>query len=73
MHCYKNRNKFVPLDQQTCSKGITIQHRTEEESRAFHSAFEEWKKPLALQGLFEYRPKLFSCNYGLELLLAYVV
>ncbi|XP_019175230.1 PREDICTED: probable histone-arginine methyltransferase 1.3 isoform X3 [Ipomoea nil] len=36
--------------EQTCSRGITIQCRTEEESRAFHSAFEEWKKPLALQG-----------------------
>ncbi|XP_031111952.1 probable histone-arginine methyltransferase 1.3 isoform X2 [Ipomoea triloba] len=37
--------------EQTCSRGITIQYKTEEESRAFHSAFEEWKTPLALQDL----------------------
>ncbi|EYU43947.1 hypothetical protein ABFS82_07G014700 [Erythranthe guttata] len=32
------------------SKGITIQFRNEEESRQFHSAFEQWKKEVVVQG-----------------------
>ncbi|KAF7146728.1 hypothetical protein RHSIM_Rhsim04G0222300 [Rhododendron simsii] len=32
------------------SRGITIQFRKEEESRAFHFAFDQWKKELVLQG-----------------------
>ncbi|KAG5555043.1 hypothetical protein RHGRI_012550 [Rhododendron griersonianum] len=31
------------------SRGITIQFRKEEESRAFHCAFDQWKKELVLQ------------------------
>ncbi|KAL2229763.1 probable histone-arginine methyltransferase 1.3 [Sesamum indicum] len=32
------------------SRGITIQFRNEEESRAFHCAFEQWKKEVVVQG-----------------------
>ncbi|KAL3829375.1 hypothetical protein ACJIZ3_018177 [Penstemon smallii] len=32
------------------SGGITIQFRNEEESRAFHCAFEQWKKEVVIQG-----------------------
>ncbi|KAL8485005.1 hypothetical protein ACS0TY_027345 [Phlomoides rotata] len=32
------------------SSGITIQFRNEEESRAFHCAFEQWKKEVVVQG-----------------------
>ncbi|XP_057467549.1 probable histone-arginine methyltransferase 1.3 isoform X2 [Actinidia eriantha] len=32
------------------SRGITIQFRKDEESRAFHCAFEQWKKEVVVQG-----------------------
>ncbi|XP_057476954.1 probable histone-arginine methyltransferase 1.3 [Actinidia eriantha] len=32
------------------SKGITVRFREEEESRAFHSAFDQWKKDAVVQG-----------------------
>ncbi|KAG6435439.1 hypothetical protein SASPL_100313 [Salvia splendens] len=32
------------------SRGITIEFRNEEESTAFHRAFEQWKKEVAVQG-----------------------
>ncbi|OAY55995.1 probable histone-arginine methyltransferase 1.4 isoform X2 [Manihot esculenta] len=33
------------------SRGITVQFRNEEESRAFHCAFEQWKKEVIVQGI----------------------
>lgn len=41
---------LVILDQKSYSRGIKIQFRKEEESRAFHCAFDQWKKELVLQG-----------------------
>ncbi|KAL3508090.1 hypothetical protein ACH5RR_033472 [Cinchona calisaya] len=35
--------------EQTYSRGITIQFRNEEESRAFHCAFDQWKKEVGFQ------------------------
>ncbi|KAI5581119.1 hypothetical protein POPTR_008G222700v4 [Populus trichocarpa] len=32
------------------STGVTVQFRNEEESRAFHCAFEQWKKEVTVQG-----------------------
>ncbi|XP_057772215.1 probable histone-arginine methyltransferase 1.3 [Salvia miltiorrhiza] len=32
------------------SRGITIEFRNEEESKAFHCAFEQWKKEMVVQG-----------------------
>ncbi|KAG5559904.1 hypothetical protein RHGRI_003262 [Rhododendron griersonianum] len=36
--------------EQSYSRGITIQFRKDEESRAFHCAFEQWKKEVVFQG-----------------------
>ncbi|KAM0048840.1 hypothetical protein Hdeb2414_s0008g00279031 [Helianthus debilis subsp. tardiflorus] len=36
--------------QRTYSKGITIQFKDEEESSAFHGAFEQWKSKAVTQG-----------------------
>ncbi|KAH7859272.1 hypothetical protein Vadar_033909 [Vaccinium darrowii] len=36
--------------QQSYSRAITIQFRKDEESRAFHCAFEQWKKEVVIQG-----------------------
>lgn len=38
-------------NEETYSRGITIQFRNEEESRAFHCAFEQWKKEVVVQDL----------------------
>jgi hypothetical protein len=35
---------------QKYSTGVTVQFRNEEESRAFHCAFEQWKKKDTVQG-----------------------
>lgn len=43
---------FGLLNQIPYSRGISIQFRNEEESRAFHCAFEQWKKEVVVQGLF---------------------
>ncbi|KAJ7980272.1 Protein arginine N-methyltransferase [Quillaja saponaria] len=32
------------------AKGVTIQFRTEEESEAFHCAFQQWKKEVSIEG-----------------------
>ncbi|KAL3505736.1 hypothetical protein ACH5RR_031118 [Cinchona calisaya] len=37
-------------EEKTYSRGITIQFRNEEESRAFHCAFDQWKKEVVFQG-----------------------
>ncbi|XP_052310762.1 probable histone-arginine methyltransferase 1.4 isoform X2 [Populus trichocarpa] len=34
------------------STGVTVQFRNEEESRAFHCAFEQWKKEVTVQGTY---------------------
>jgi len=45
----------VVLKQDLFSKGIIIQFRNEEESKAFHCAFEQWKKEADFQGVcFDY-------------------
>ncbi|KAI8566065.1 hypothetical protein RHMOL_Rhmol02G0010500 [Rhododendron molle] len=36
--------------EQSYSRGLTIQFRKDEESRAFHCAFEQWKKEVVFQG-----------------------
>ncbi|KAA8548942.1 hypothetical protein F0562_000626 [Nyssa sinensis] len=36
--------------EKTYSRGVTIQFRKEDESRAFHCAFEQWKKEVVVQG-----------------------
>lgn len=41
---------FFLLHQQSYSRAITIQFRKDEESRAFHCAFEQWKKEVVIQG-----------------------
>ncbi|KAM7488169.1 hypothetical protein LguiB_025653 [Lonicera macranthoides] len=37
-------------EEKTYSSGVTIQFRNEEESRAFHCAFEQWKEEAVVQG-----------------------
>lgn len=44
--------KTLLLDQKSYSKGITIVFSNEEQSRAFHCAFDQWKKEASVQGLF---------------------
>ncbi|XP_058000950.1 probable histone-arginine methyltransferase 1.4 isoform X1 [Hevea brasiliensis] len=39
------------ISKEKYSRGITIQFRNEEESRAFHCAFEQWKKEVIVQGI----------------------
>ncbi|GFY85109.1 protein arginine methyltransferase 4A [Actinidia rufa] len=42
--------KFITLGIKSYSRGITVRFREEEESRAFHSAFDQWKKEGVVQG-----------------------
>ncbi|KAL1548451.1 putative histone-arginine methyltransferase 1.3 [Salvia divinorum] len=37
-------------EEKSYSRGITIEFRNEEESRAFHCAFEKWKKEVVIEG-----------------------
>ncbi|KAM0071609.1 putative methyltransferase [Helianthus debilis subsp. tardiflorus] len=41
---------FETVKERTYSKGITIQFKDEEESSAFHGAFEQWKCKSVTQG-----------------------
>ncbi|CAL5415561.1 unnamed protein product [Camellia sinensis] len=41
------------LNQNSYSRGITIQFRNEEESRDFHCAFDQWKNEVVVQGSCE--------------------
>lgn len=43
---------FCPVNQKSYSSGITVEFRNEEESRAFHCAFEQWKKEVVVQGWY---------------------
>ena len=44
--------KTLLLDQKSYSRGITIVFNNEEQSKAFHCAFDQWKKEASVQGLF---------------------
>ncbi|KAG6758850.1 hypothetical protein POTOM_035312 [Populus tomentosa] len=48
------------------STGVTVQFRNEEESRAFHCAFEQWKKKDTVQGTLMPNGAVTSCKSKFE-------
>ncbi|KAJ7955096.1 Protein arginine N-methyltransferase [Quillaja saponaria] len=47
--CISDRSDVI-IAETSFSKGVTVQFRTEEESEAFHCAFQQWKKEVNVQG-----------------------